>query len=460
MRNRLRLAGMLLGAGILGASGAGGQDWPQWRGANRDGKASGFVAPKAWPAELKQVWKNPVGDGVATPAVVGDRMYVFSRQGSNEVLRCLDLASGKELWKEQYEAQGATGPAAGFSGPRSSPVVADGKVVTLGVRGMLSCVDAQTGKKIWRKDEFNGQVPNFATSSSPMIVDGLAIAQLGGGGGFRGPGGGGGGGGGNGGVVAYDLNSGEAKWKWLGDTPAYASPVLMTVGETKLIIAEGDRKIVALNAKDGKAVWETAFAAGGPGAYNASTPVVDGQTLVYSGGGRGTFAVKFEKSGDGITGKELWRNTEKAVIFNSPVIKDGMVYALSGSNELFCLDVATGKTAWGAPVGSGGGQAAPGGGGGGGGGFGRGGPGGGRGGFGGGRGGGGRGGYGNIVDAGSVLLALTPAAQLIVFSPSDKQFSEQAKIKLAANQTHASPVVCGSRIVIKDQDSVAVYTLD
>src|SRR5438552_4372993 len=106
------------------------QDWPQWRGANRDAKAAPFAAPKTWPKELTQKWKVTVGEGVATPALVGDKLYVCSRQEGNEITRCLDAASGKELWQDKYETGGASGPASGYSGPRSSPAVAQGKVVT------------------------------------------------------------------------------------------------------------------------------------------------------------------------------------------------------------------------------------------------------------------------------------------------------------------------------------------
>ena len=110
--------------------GASAQDWPQWRGANRDAKAGDFKAPKSWPKELTKKWKTAVGDGVATPALVGNRLYVFSRQDGNEITRCLDAATGTEIWQEKYESLGASGPAASYSGPRSSPAVAGGKVVT------------------------------------------------------------------------------------------------------------------------------------------------------------------------------------------------------------------------------------------------------------------------------------------------------------------------------------------
>lgn len=436
------------------------QDWPQWLGPNRDAKAASFKAPKTWPKEMTQKWKVAVGDGVATPSLAGDKLYVFARQEGSEIVRCMDAATGKELWQDKYDVLPATGPSQGFSGPRCTPTVADGKVVTLGLRGTLSCYDASTGKLLWRKEDFKGSLPRFFTSSSPIVTDGLCIAQLGGNE--------------NGGVTAYDLATGNEKWKWTGDGPSYASPVLLTVAGTKLVIAEMDKKIVALAISDGKLLWETPFVVAGRG-YNASTPIVDGQTLIYCGSGRGATAVKIEKEGDAFTARELWKNPANSVMFNTPVVKGGALYGLTANNEFFCLNTQDGKTAWTAPLtppapaasGEGqntntqttaaaqssaasqntnaqagvGGQGA------------------GRGGR-GGMGGGGRAGYGSIVDAGSVLLALTPSSELVVFQPSDKAYTELARIKVAASPTYAQPVVSGNRIFIKDQDSIILYTVE
>src|SRR3954467_13231142 len=143
------MAGGVLEGGV-GGPGLWG-DWAQWGGSGRDARAAGFTAPATWPKQLAEKWKVAVGDGGSTPAGVGDRVYVFSRQDNNEVIRCLEAGSGKEVWSDKYEAQGATGPAAQFSGPRASPAVGEGKVVTVGVRGMVSCMDAASGKKVWRK---------------------------------------------------------------------------------------------------------------------------------------------------------------------------------------------------------------------------------------------------------------------------------------------------------------------
>ena len=165
---------------LMGAISVAAQDWPQWRGANRDGKVTGFTAPQAWPKELTQKWKVTVGAGDAAPALVGDKLYVFSRQGADEVTLCLSATDGKELWRNAYAAQAPTGPAGRHPGPRSSPAVADGKVVTLGVGGVLSCLDAGTGKVMWRKEDLSKSVPQFFTAMSPVMADGLCIAHLGG----------------------------------------------------------------------------------------------------------------------------------------------------------------------------------------------------------------------------------------------------------------------------------------
>ena len=430
---------------LLGCSRAGAQDWPQWRGPNRDAKATGFDAPKTWPKELTQKWKVTVGDGVASPALVGDKVYVFTREGGDEVVRCLSTADGKEVWKEKYPSADWRGADSGFVAPRSSPAVADGKVVTLGATGILTCFDAGTGKQLWQKDDFKGSRPMFHVASSPIIVDGLCIAQVGGReNGQRD-------GKENGGIVAYDLATGNEKWKWTGDGPGYASPVLMTLDGTKAIVAETDGNVVALGAADGKQLWKTAFKV----RYNACTPVLDGQTVIYSGSagggmrrgggggggggaaGGGTKAVKLEKKGDELAAKDLWSNADSVVIYNTPVVKKGLIFGISDGGKLFCINEDTGKTAWSvaAPAAGGGG------------------------------GGGGRGmmgggaGYGSVVDAGSVLFALTPAGELVVFEPSDKEYKEIAKYKVGQN-TYAYPVVSGKRVFVKDKDSLTLWTIE
>ena len=189
---------------------------------------------------------------------------------------------------------------------------------------------------------------------------------------------------------------------------------------------------MAVNAADGKLLWEITFQS----QYNAASPLVDGQTVIFSAAGAGTKAFKMSKDGDKAGAKELW-NRDAAVQYNTPVLKDGLVYGISSGDSLFCLKADTGETAWKTSLSSGGGG-------------------------GGGRGGmmGGRGGYGSVVDAGSVLFALNPSGQLIVFEPSDKEFKQLAKYTVARGGTYAYPIISGNRVFVKDSAAVTLWTIE
>jgi outer membrane protein assembly factor BamB len=394
----------------LGERDARGGDWPQYRGPNRDARVTDFKPPKAWPKELKQSWKVTVGDGVATPALVGDKLYVFTREGNSEITRCLNAATGKEVWKESYDTEFKGKGDQDYKGPRSSPSVTDGKVITFGVNGTLSCLKAESGEKLWRVE--TGGRPTFHTSSSPLVVDEFVVAQVGSEG--------------AGGVTAYDLATGKVRWEWKDEGASYASPVLMTVGDAKVVVAETSKSVVALGLAEGKAVWKAPFAVPeGRGKYNASTPLVDGQTVLFAGIDRGLTALKVEKKGNEFATKELWKNKDGGAQFNTPILKNGHVFGQAANNTLFCINAETGKTAWTESID-----------------------------------GGGRGGYGNIVDAGSVLMILTPNATLRVFEPSVKEYNELAKYKAGANFTYGFPVVTGNRIYIKDRDTLILYTVE
>ncbi len=288
------------------------QNWPQWRGVNRDGKAAGFTAPKTWPKELNQKWKVTVGLGDASPAVVGDELYVFVRKGTEEVIRCLEAANGKELWSDKYEAVQVSGT-------------------------------------------------------------------------------------------------------------AYASPVILTVGGTRMVVTLTAKNLVGIGVTDGKLLWEEPFPAQGR-AYNAATPIVEGQTVIYTGAGRGTRAVNIEQTADGFKATELWRNPDNGVQFNTPVLKAGQIYGLSQNGLLFCLDARDGKTLWTTELG-------------------------------------GRG-FGSIVDAGSVLLALTPKGELTVFEPSGKEYKKLAAYKVAETETYAYPVPADKGLFVKEKDALSFWTTD
>lgn len=383
------------------------QDWPQWLGPTRDCKVAGFTAPQTWPETLTQKWKTAVGQGCSSPALVGDKLYVFSRVGENEVLQCLNAGTGKSLWQESYAVPAISGPASRqFSGPRSSPAVAEGKIVTFGVTGILSCYTESDHKLLWRKDEYAGNWPRFYTSASPLIADGLCIALVGG------PD--------KGALAAYDLASGQRKWAWDQDGPAYASPLMATIDGVKTIVTLTDKKVVAVNAANGTLMWEVPYEVPRR-AYNAATPIVNGQIMIYAGQGRGTSAVKLSKDGDAFTAVDLWTNPDDAVQYNTPVLKNGQIFSLSSKDALVCMNAKDGKTAWTNPTD-------------------------------------GERGYGSIVDAGSVLIALNAKSILTVFEPSAEAYKELARYTVSESPVHSFPVVSGNRFFVKDADSVVLWT--
>ncbi len=240
------------------------------------------------------------------------------------------------------------------------------------------------------------------------MVEGLCIVQLGG---EK-----------KGGIAAYDLGSGDEKWNWPGDGTAYASPDLLTIDGVKMVVALTAKSLVGVGVADGKLLWQTPFPVSGMGAYNAATPIVSGQTVYISGSLRGTKAIKIEKQGDSYAAKQVWANPQLSVQFDTPVLKNGLLFGISSRNYLFCINAETGKQAWIERV---------------------------------------RGehGYGSVVDVGTVLLALPTSGQLTVFEPAEN-FKQIARYKVADEGTYAYPVAAGNRIYIKDFDSVTLWTVE
>jgi outer membrane protein assembly factor BamB len=381
------------------------QDWPQWRGMNRDSKVTGFKAPAAWPAELKQEWKVSVGFGDATPVLAGNKIYLNTRQADQEVILCLDAATGKELWKNSYASMAVTGPSASqHPGPRGTPAVSNGKIVTFGASAILSCLDASTGKLVWRKENPTNAFPAFFTGTSPLIVDGMCIIHLG-----KKD---------DGQVIAYDLNSGNEKWKWAGEGPSYSSPSVMTIDGKKLLIVITEKNIMALGLTDGKQLWQIATPVQ-QRFYNCVSPYIDGQNIYLSGQGTGTKAIRVEKSGNEYVTKELWSNTEVGAKWNTPVLKDGFLYGFTDQKRIYCLNAATGQTAWmDNTVNSD---------------------------------------FSTIVDCGSVIIGLTSTDNLLVLKPDGKAYSEIVKYKVSDTPIYAYPVISGNNIYIKDAETLMKY---
>ena len=383
------------------------QEWPQWRGINRDSKVTGFKAPAAWPAELKQAWKVSVGFGDATPALAGNKIYLNTRQADQEVILCLDAATGKELWKSQYPSTAVTGPSGSHPGPRSTPAVANGKVITFGASAIVSCLDANTGKLVWRRENPTNAVPQFFTGMSPLIVDNTCIVHVG----TKD----------NGEVLALDLNTGNEKWKWTGDGPAYASPSVMIIDGKKHLIVQTEKNLISLNLADGKLMWQMATPVQ-QRFYNCVSPYIDGQTIYLTGQGTGMKALKVEKSGNEYVTKELWTNPTIGAKWNTPVLKDGFLYGFTDQKRIYCLNSTTGQTAWiDNAVNSD---------------------------------------FASIVDCGTVIIGLPSTANLIVFKPASTAYSEVIKYKVSETSVYSYPIVAGEKIYIKDAETLMMYKIN
>ena len=182
MMLKILACAVLAGGTVLSAQA---QNWDQWRGARRDGVVAHFVPPATWPARPTQVWKVPAGIGHSSPLVSGARAYLFSRVGEQEVLTAFDVASGKQLWRQGYDAPYQMNSAATShgKGPKSTPVLDRGRIFTLGISGILSAFDQASGKIVWQHDfakEFSPSMPDFGASMSPMIDGDNLIAHVGG----------------------------------------------------------------------------------------------------------------------------------------------------------------------------------------------------------------------------------------------------------------------------------------
>ena len=387
-----RRIGILASLALLLSAAAIWADWPQWRGPNRDAKVPGFLAPKTWPKTLTQKWTTMVGSGVSSPDLVGDKLYIFGRIEGDEATTCLDASTGKMIWQDKYPTAAVGGPAQGYGGPRGTPAIIGGKVYTVGVNGMVSCLDTVTGKVVWRKD--TKEAPQFKTSTSPLVADGKCIVFLGA-------------------LTAFDAATGEEKWKGPSGTP-YGSPALMTVDGAEQVVTPTTNSLAGVSLADGKVLWQVKLPGGG---YNVNygTPIIDGHTIIYDAparGGRGTsMALNIEKTGDGFKATELWKSTA-AYQYNTPVLKDGLLFGLSPEKTFFCMDAKSGK----------------------------------------GKGGGGKGGFGGEVAAGD--------AELIVFEPSSAGFKEIAKYKLSPGSGLAYPILAGNRVYVKGNRELTLWGID
>lgn len=403
MRKHLFLTTTLCVTLIGGAS----ADWPQWRGPARDGVASTFTPPAAWPAQLSKKWEVPVGAGHASPVVTGTRVVVHTRQKDREIVAAYDLATGKQLWQDGVAAPYTMSQAAisHGPGPKSTPAIAGGRVFTFGISGIFSAHDLATGKLLWRKNAPPAP-PEFGTATSPMVDGSNVIAFLGG------PG--------TGALTAMDVATGAVKWSWTGDGPAYTSPIIATFAGTRQVVTQSQNRLVSVSAADGKLLWELPIKT--PYEQNSVTPLVVGDLLIYAGLDNPTIALRVNSAQGKWTATPAWRNEQVSMYMSSPAASGTTVFGLSHRNrgQLFALDATTGKTLW---VGKG--REAE---------------------------------NASVVRAGDHLLLATTNSELIVAKADAKAFQEVKRYTVADSAMWAHPAFDGRMMIVKDVDKLVAWS--
>ena len=394
---------------VVAGSPAWAQEWPGWRGPQRDGTVPAAQTPATWPEAFTPAWRVETGEGYSSPVVSGGRVFVHSRRGDLEIVTALDLASGARLWRQDYPArfiQNTIVPTA-LPGPFATPAVDDGRLFTLGAGGILSSWDAASGDLVWRNDYSPSvQVTGLfcGTAASPLVDGERLIVQVG-----SDPAGGR--------VLALDPATGAEIWSWNGVGPGYASPILIEVDGHRQLVTLTESSVVGLDAANGGLLWSVPFT--DDWHENIMTPVWTGAHVVISGPRQGTHAFAVSRQRDGWQATPAWTNPGVTMYMSSPVLVDGILYGHSSTRagQFVALDAATGAVRWSSE--------------------------------------GREGEHASVLLAGDHLLLLTGDAELLVAQSSPAGFAIAHHYEVADGATWTVPVPLSDGLLVRDTTGVA-----
>ena len=402
MRVRVSIAIVLVSAALAAQDQR--LDYTQWRGVNRDGSASAFSEPRAWPGQLTRRWKVEVGEGYATPILSGSVVYVFTRRDGNEGITALDAATGRARWRSSYAAPYAPSqPAAAHgAGPKATPLLHRGTLFTLGISGIVTAFDATTGARVWQTAP-PAEPPYFSAASSPVADGQLVMVHPG----NYGP------------LTAFDASSGAVVWT-AGDGGFFASPIVVSLNGVRQVVTLTQSAVIGISLPAGKVLWRYPLSGangGGP------TPVVAEDAIIFSVG-QGTIAVKPTLRDGTWSIQEVWQTKDVSMYISTPVVVGNTLFGLStrSSGQFYAVDTRSGDTLWLGPPRQAANTA--------------------------------------LVKAGQLLFYLNDDAQLIVAPSSRTRFEPMKRYIVADSATWAQPLISGNRIFVKDVSSLTLWTVN
>jgi outer membrane protein assembly factor BamB len=322
---------------LLAAAGLA-QEWPQFLGPARDGVYHGPALARSWPGGSPPiVWRRDVGAGFSGPVVAQDRLILFHRVNSREVVEALDAKTGNPIWKYEYPT--AYRDDFGFDeGPRGTPAVAGGRVYTFGAEGVLHALDFAAGKVLWKADTrqmFGSDKGFFGYAASPLVDENRVLLNTGGRQGA--------------GIAAFDAATGKVLWTATNDEAGYASPIVAPVGGLRRGLFFTRSGLVDADLATGKIRFQFPWRSRSQASVNAATPLVVGEDLVFLSASYGTGAVLLQIKGS--EARQVWTSDDAlSNHYATSVHKDGYLYGYHGRQEygpsLRCIEARTGKVMW------------------------------------------------------------------------------------------------------------------
>ena len=326
---------------------SGSSDWPQILGANRNGVIA-EPGKLGWDDGPAVVWQKDVGEGFAGPVISGEELILFHRpdgsRGKFLVVEKFNANSGASVWKSELETS-FSGAMDGDFGPKATPVISDGFIYCHGPDGELACLKFADGEIVWQlnaRKQFKASLGYFGCGSTPIVMDGLVLLNVGGRDGAS--------------VVAFDALTGEVKWKAVKDEASYSSPIAVEHNGKTMAVFLTRTKFVGLDAASGEVLFSNPFGKRGPTAV-ASMPVAFGSKIFANAAYRvGATVVDLSKMGT--PGESIEADWSSATAFAShygtPVHLDGYIYGTSGREDVRngsfrCIDASTGDVKWDQP---------------------------------------------------------------------------------------------------------------